>query len=69
MKRDLFNCPHFYDFPTEMWKSIRTTNILEWAFRGVRRRTRPMKNFFTNEASSDRIMYGISQMFNKNRGG
>ncbi len=25
-----------------------------------------MNNFLTNEASSDRIMYGISQMLNKN---
>ena len=25
-----------------------------------------MNNFFTNEASSDRIIYGITQMFNKN---
>jgi transposase-like protein len=66
MKKDLFSCLHFYDFPPEQWKSLRTTNILERAFREVRRRTRPMNNFFTNEASSDRIMYGISQMLNKN---
>lgn len=66
LKKDLFNCLHFYDFPKERWKSIRTTNILERAFREVRRRTRPMNNFFTNEASSDRITYGISQMLNKN---
>jgi len=66
LKKDLFNCLHFYDFPKERWKSIRTTNILERAFREVRRRTRPMNNFFTNEASSDRITFGISQMLNKN---
>ena len=66
MKKDLFNCLHFYDFPPERWKSIRTTNILERAFREVRRRTRPMNNCFTNEASSDRILYGITQMLNKN---
>jgi len=66
MRKDLFSCLHFYDFPPERWKSIRTTNILERAFREVRRRTRPMNNFFTNESSSDRIMFGISQMLNKN---
>ncbi len=66
MKKDLFSCLHFYDFPPERWKSIRTTNILERAFREVRRRTRPMNNCFTNEASSDRILYGITQMLNKN---
>ena len=57
---------YFYDFPPERWKSIRTTNILERAFREVRRRTRSMNNCFTNEASSDRILSGITQMLNKN---
>lgn len=66
MKKDLFNCLHYYDFNKELWKSIRTTNILERAFREVRRRTRPMNNFFTNEPSANRIMYGISEMLNKN---
>ena len=66
MKKDLFNCLHFYDFPPKRWKSIRTTNILERAFREVRRRTRSMNNCFTNEASSDHILYTITQMLNKN---
>jgi len=66
MKKDLFNCLHFYDFPPERWKAIRTTNILERASREVRRRTRPMNNCFTNEASSHRILYGITKMLNKN---
>jgi transposase-like protein len=66
LKKDLFGCLHYFDFDKELWKSIRTTNILERAFREVRRRTRPMNNFFTNEASANRIMYGISDMLNKN---
>jgi transposase-like protein len=66
LKKDLFNCLHYYKFEKELWKSIRTTNILERAFREVRRRTRPMNNFFTNEASANRIMYGISEMLNNN---
>jgi putative transposase len=66
LKKDLFNCLHYYNFDKELWKSIRTTNILERAFREVRRRTRPMNNFFTNEASANRIMYGISEMLNNN---
>jgi len=66
MKKDLFNCLHYYQFDKELWRSIRTTNILERAFREVRRRTRPMNNFFTNEPSANRIMYGISEMLNKN---
>lgn len=66
LKKDLFGCLHYFDFDKELWKSIRTTNILERAFREVRRRTRPMNNFFTNEASANRIMYGISNMLNQN---
>jgi putative transposase len=66
LKKDLFGCLHYFDFDKELWKSIRTTNILERAFREVRRRTRPMNNFFTDEASANRIMYGISDMLNKN---
>jgi transposase-like protein len=66
MKKDLFNCLSYYEFDKELWKSIRTTNILERAFREVRRRTRPMNNFFTNEPSANRIMYGISEMLNNN---
>jgi putative transposase len=65
MKKDLFNCRHFYNFPLELWKSIRATNILERPIREVRRRTRPLNNFFTDETGSDRVMYGISQMLNK----
>jgi len=66
MEKDLVHCLHYFAFDPALWKSIRTTNILERAFREVRRRTRPMNNFFTNEASSDRIMYGITEMLNKN---
>lgn len=66
LKNDLFGCLHYFDFDKELWKSIRTTNILERAFREVRRRTMPINNFFTNEASANRIMYGISDMLNKN---
>ena len=66
MKKELVNCLHYYEFDKELWTSIRTTNILERAFREVRRRTRPMNNFFTNEPSANRVMYGISEMLNKN---
>ncbi len=66
MKKDLFNCLHYYEFDKELWKFIRTTNILERAFREVRRWTRHMNNFFTKAASADRIMYGISEKLNNN---
>lgn len=42
-----YNFPHYRDFPEEMGKKIRTTNILERAFRKVRRRTNPMGLFPT----------------------
>ena len=51
---------HYYSFPKEMWKKIRTTNILERAFREVRRRTRPM-NFFPHAESAERIFYGVTK--------
>jgi transposase-like protein len=66
MRKDLFSCLHYYAFDKELWKSIRTTNILERTFREMRRRTRPMNNFFTNEASANRIMHGITDMLNTN---
>jgi putative transposase len=49
---------NFFDLPEAHWKKIRTTNVIERAFREVRRRTRPMSSF-TNLASCDRIIYGV----------
>ena len=60
MEKDLYHCLHYYSFPKELWKKIRTTNGLERAFREVRRRTRPM-GVFTNEQSAERIFYGVTQ--------
>jgi putative transposase len=60
MEKDLYHCLHYYSFPKELWKKIRTTNGLERAFREVRRRTRPM-GVFPNEQSAERIFYGVTQ--------
>ncbi|MGB2642260.1 MAG: IS256 family transposase [Candidatus Acidiferrum sp.] len=49
---------NFFDLPESHWRKIRTTNVIERAFREVRRRTRPMSSF-TNLASCDRIIYGV----------
>jgi len=65
LEKDLFHCLHYYSFPEELWRTIRTTNILERAFREVRRRTRPM-GVFTNAESTERIMYGVTQKLNTN---
>jgi len=65
LERDLHHCLHYYRFPKEVWKQVRTTNILERAFREVRRRTRPM-GVFPNEASANWLLYGISKGMHRN---
>jgi putative transposase len=65
LEKDLFHCFHDYRFPQHLWKTIRTTNILERAFREVRRRTRPMR-VFTNAESAERIMHGVTEHLNAN---
>ena len=54
---------NFFDLPEAHWKKLRTTNVIERAFREVRRRTRPMSSF-TNLASCDRIVYGVLSHLN-----
>jgi transposase-like protein len=46
------------------WKKVRTTNVIERAFREVRRRTRPMSSF-TNPASCERIVFGVISHLNR----
>jgi putative transposase len=66
MEKDLYHCLHYYAFPKELWKKIRTTNMLERDFREVRRRTRPM-GVFPNEDSAKRIFYGVTSGIHNNR--
>lgn len=65
MEKDLHHCLHYYSFPKELWKKIRTTNILERGFREVRRRTRPM-GFFPTDDSAERIFYGVTNGIHQN---
>ena len=58
VERDLEELLAFYAFPSAHWRKIRTTNMIERAFREVRRRTRPISSF-TNPASCDRIVFGV----------
>ena len=62
--RDLEELLAFYALPSAHWRKIRTTNIIERAFREVRRRTRPMSSF-TNPASCDRIVFGVISHLNR----
>lgn len=52
-------------FPPELWKRIRTTNLLQRTFREYRRRTRPMQVFPSPE-SAERNYYGVTDYLNRN---
>jgi transposase-like protein len=64
------NGVYFRDLTTKLgvlaahWKKVRTANLIERAFREVRRRTRPMSNFCNTE-SCDRIVYGVISNLNR----
>ncbi len=47
----------------ELWRKIRTTNLIERAFREVKRRTRPM-GVFGNRDSMERILYAVFFHYN-----
>jgi putative transposase len=64
LERDLEDLRSFCALPQAHWRKIRTTNIIERAFREVRRRTRPMSSF-TNPASCDRIVFGVISHLNR----
>jgi len=53
----------YFRFPKQLWKKLRTTNIIERCFVEVRRRTRPMV-CFVNVQSVGRIIYSIFRRFN-----
>lgn len=63
VERDLEQLLSFFAMPAAHWKKVRTTNVIERAFREVRRRTRPMSSF-SNLASCDRIIYGVASYLN-----
>lgn len=63
VERDLEQLLNFFLMPERDWKKVRTTNVIERAFREVRRRTRPMSSF-TNPASCQRIVFGVINHLN-----
>ena len=63
IEKDLDELLSFFDAPSEQWKKVRTTNVIERAFREVRRRIRPM-SCFTNAQSVERIIYGVIKHLN-----
>jgi putative transposase len=64
LERDLDELLHVIDCPEAHRKKVRTTNVIERAFREVRRRTRPM-SCFTNDASCERIIYAVLSYLNR----
>jgi putative transposase len=63
IERDLESLLLFFDYPEEVWVTLRTTNIIERSFREVRRRTRPI-GCFNNTDSCERIIYAICVYLN-----
>ena len=63
LEGDLPELLAFFRFPRHLWRTLRTTNMIERCFVEVRRRTRPMV-CFVNVQSVDRIIYSIFQRFN-----
>ena len=64
LEEDLEELLAFYGCPQEDWRTVRTTNAIERAFREVRRRTRPM-SCFQNNASCERIIYAVISHLNQ----
>jgi putative transposase len=58
VERDLDNLLNFFSVPEGHWKKVRTTNVIERAFREVRRRSRPISSF-SNSDSCARLIYGV----------
>ncbi len=64
LEKDLDVCLSFYFFPYRHWDRIRTTNIIERAFREFRRRIKVMDSFPTEE-SCIRIMFALAKLLNE----
>lgn len=64
LEKDLDECLTYFQFSKELWKKIRTTNIIERTFREVRRRTRPMSIALQPKAT-ERLFSGIATNLNQ----
>ncbi len=63
IEKDLEELLNFYYCPPEIRVKVRTTNVIERAYREVRRRTRPM-SCFNNTQSIERIVYAVLSHLN-----
>ncbi|MBI4824769.1 MAG: transposase, partial [Nitrospirae bacterium] len=67
IEKDMEELLNFYSCPKGIWVKLRTTNVIERAFREVRRRTRPM-SCFNNTQSIERIVYAVLSRLNEQWG-
>jgi len=65
IEKDLEELIAFYQFPYRHWAKIRSTNVIERAFKEFRRRIKVMETF-PNEISCLRIMLALAKMLNEN---
>ena len=63
IEKDLEEMLNFYHCPKDIWIKLRITNVIERAFREVRRRARPM-SCFNNTQSIERIVYAVLSHLN-----
>ena len=68
VEADIESLLSFYSMPKAHWKMLRTTNAIERCFREVRRRTRSI-GCFVNDASLQRMIYGLFRFLNERRAG
>ncbi len=59
LKRDQEACLTFYAFPKALWRTIRTMNVIERLFGGVKKRTHKMAATFRNEGSCLLMFYAV----------
>ena len=65
IEKDIKELLTFYDFPYKHWVKIRSTNVIERAFKEFRRRIKIMETF-PNEQSCLRIMFSLAKLLNEN---
>jgi transposase-like protein len=68
VETDLESLLSFYSMPKAHWRMLRTTNAIERCFREIRRRTRSI-GCFVNDASLERMIYGLFRFLNERRAG
>lgn len=64
LRFNLEYCLTYFSFPKELWRKIRTTNILDREFREFRRRMKVFDNTFQNPESAQRYTNSIINYLN-----